>query len=74
MQRCPNILGNADGLISAPEQATAEEAREEKHAIVPLRTGASHMQLIEEPVKVEERRRKLVKDESRSVEVDKRTL
>ena len=74
MQCGPDVLGDADGLIGAPEQATAEEAREEKHAIVPLRTGAGHVQLIEEPVEVKKGGRELVEDESRAVEVDKRTL
>ena len=74
MQCCPDVLGDADGLIGAPEQATAEEATEEKHAIIPLRTGAGHVQLIEEPVKVEKGRRELVEDKGRAVEVDKRTL
>ena len=74
MQCCPDILEDANGLIGAPEQATAEEASEEEHAIIPLRTGAGHVQLIEEPVKVEERRGELVEDKSRAVEVDKRTL
>lgn len=74
MQCCPDVLGDADRLIRAPEQATAEEAREEKHAIVPLRSGAGHVQLIEEPVKVEEGRGELVEDKGRAVEVDKRSL
>ena len=74
MQRCPDVLGDADGLIGAPEQATAEEASEEEHAIIPLRPGAGHVQLIEEPVKVEEGRGELVEDKRRTVEVDKRTL
>ena len=74
MQRCPDVLGDADGLIGAPEQATAEEAGEEKHAIVPLRSGAGHVQLIEEPVKVEEGRGELVENKRRAVEVDKWSL
>ena len=74
MQCRPDILVNADGLISAPEQATAKEAGEEEHAIVPLRPGSSHVKLIEEPVKVEEGGGQLVEDEGRAVEVDERSL
>lgn len=74
MQRSPNILGDADRLIGAPEQATAEKAGEEEHAIVPLRSGAGHVKFIEEPVKVEEGGGELVEDEGGAVEVDERPL
>lgn len=74
MQGRPDVLGDADRLIGAPEQATAEKAGEEEHAVVPLGAGAGHVQLIEEPVKVEEGRGELVEDKRRAVEVDKRSL
>ena len=54
MQSRPDILGDADRLIGAPEQAAAEEAGEQEHTVVPLRSGAGHVELVEEPVEVEE--------------------
>lgn len=74
MQCRPDVLGDADRLIGAPEQATAEKAGEEEHAVIPLRAGAGHVELIEEPVEIEERGGKLVEDEGRAVEVDERSL
>ncbi len=74
MQCRPDVLGDTDRLIGAPEQATAKEAGEEEHAVVPLGSGAGHVQFIEEPVKVEERRGELVEDEGGAVEIDKRSL
>ena len=74
MQCRPDVLGDADGLVRAPQQATAEEAREEEDAVVPLGAGAGHVQLVEEPVEVEEGGRELVEDEGGAVEVDKGSL
>ena len=74
MQCRPNVLIDADRLVCAPEQAAAEEAGEEKHAIVPLRSRAGHVEFIEEPVKIEERGGELVEDERRAVKVDERSL
>ena len=74
MQCRPNVLVNADRLICAPEQAAAEKAGEEKHAIVPLRSGAGHVEFIEEPVKIEERGGELVEDECGAVKVDEWSL
>ena len=74
MQRGPDVLGHADGLIGAPEQAAAEEAGEEEDAVVPLGSRTGHVELVEEPVEVEKGGGELVEDEGGAVEVDKRTL
>ena len=74
MESGPDVLRDADGLVGAPEQATAEEAGEEKDAVVPLGSGAGHVQFVEEPVEVEKGGREFVEDEGRAVEIDKGTL
>lgn len=74
MQCRPNVLGDTDRLIGAPDQSTAEEAGEKEHTVVPLGPGAGHVKFIEEPVKIEEGRGELVEDEGRAVEVDERSL
>lgn len=52
MQRGPDVLVDADGLVGAPEEAAAEEAAEEEHAVVPLGARAGHVEFVEEPVEV----------------------
>ena len=74
MQRGPDVLGHADGLVGAPEEAAAEEAGEEEDAVVPLGAGAGHVELVEEPVEVEEGGGELVEDEGGAVEVDEWAL
>ena len=74
VQRGPDVLRHADGLVGAPEQAAAEEAGEEEDAVVPLGAGAGHVELVEEPVEVEEGGGEFVEDEGGAVEVDKGTL
>lgn len=69
MQRGPDVLGDADALIGAPEEATAEEGGEEEETVVPLRAGASHVEFVEEPVEVEKGGGELVEDEGWAVEV-----
>lgn len=54
VQADPDVLIYSDGLVGAPEQAAAEEAREEEQAIVPLVDGTGHVQFVEEPVEVKE--------------------
>lgn len=70
----PHVLVHARGLISAPDETAAEEGREEHDAVVELGTGASHVELVEEPVEVQERRRELIEDEGAAVVVDERPL
>ena len=74
MQCGPDVLVYADGLVGAPEEAAAEEAAEEQDPVVPLGPGAGHVQLVEEPVEVEEGGGELVEDERWAVEVDEGAL
>lgn len=52
MQGVPDVLVDAHGLIGAPDEAAAEECEEEDNAIIELGLGASHVELVEEPVEV----------------------
>lgn len=63
LQRGPDILIHIDGLPSSPDESTGEECEEEQHAVVPLGFAPGHVELVEEPVEVQERRRELVEDE-----------
>ncbi len=70
----PDVGVHADGLVAAPDEAAAEEGGEQQEAVVPLRAGAGHVQLVEEPVEVEEGGGELVEDEGGAVEVDEWSL
>lgn len=70
----PDILVHSDGLVGAPDEAAGEEDEEEEEAVVQLEAGAGEIELVEEPVDVEERRGELVEDEGRGVEVDEGAL
>ena len=74
VQPRPDVLIHPDTLVCTPQQPTAEERDEEYDAIIPLRLRARHLQLVEEPVHVEEGRGDLIEDERRAVEIDKRSL
>lgn len=74
MQRGPDVLGDADALIGAPEEAAAEEGGEEEEAVVPLGAGAGHVEFVEEPVEVEEGGGDFIEDEGWAVEVYERSL
>ncbi len=70
----PDVGVHADGLVAAPDEAAAEEGGEQQEAVVPLRAGPGHVQLVEEPVEVEEGGGELVENESGAVEVDEGSL
>lgn len=74
MQRGPDILIHADGLVGSPDEATAEEGRQQDDAVVPLVFGARQVQLVEEPVDVEEWGGELVEDERGTIEIEEGSL
>lgn len=73
-QSLPHVHVDVCGLPGSPDETAEEEREEQQHPVVPLRTAAGHVDLVEEPVDVEERGRELVEDESRGVEVDEGSL
>lgn len=74
MNGAPHVLVDNSGLPGAPDQAAAEEGDEEGDAVVQLDAGARHVELVAEPVDVEEGGRELVEDEGRGVEVEEGSL
>jgi len=70
----PDVLVHADGLVGAPDEAAGEEDEEEEEAVVELEAGAGEVELVEEPVDVEEGGGELVEDEGWGVEVDEGAL
>ena len=74
MQRGPDVLIHANTLVGAPEEAAAEEAAQEKDAVVPLGAGAGHVELVEEPVEVQEGGGEFIEDECWAVEIEERAL
>ena len=52
MQGSPNVLVDAEGLVSSPDETGEEEGGKEEKPVVPLCAGAGHVELIEEPVDV----------------------
>ena len=69
MQRGPDVLVHADGLVGAPDEAAGEEHEEEHDAVVPLVFGACEVDFVEEPVDVEKRGGEFVEDEGGAVEI-----
>lgn len=74
VQRGPDILIHADGLVGAPDEAAAEEGGEQDDAIIPLVFRAGQVQLVKEPVDVEKRGRELVENKCWAVKVKKGPL
>ena len=74
MERGPDVLVDADGLVGAPDEAAGEEGDGQEDAVVELRLGARPAEFVEEPVEVEKGRRELVEDEGGAVEVDEGPL
>lgn len=70
----PAILVYAERLVRAPQKATAEKRAEEHDAVIPLRLGPSHLQLVKKPVKVEERGGQLVENKGGGVVVHEGSL
>ena len=72
--RTVDIAEDQVAAVVAPDNATAEEGRSEECAVDSLVDGAGEVELVAEPVNVEERARKLVQKEDRSVVVEERAL
>lgn len=69
-----DIGEDADGLVGAEDEAGAEEGDEEDDAVVELDFGAREVELVAEPVDVEEGGGELVEDEDGGVGVDEGAL
>jgi len=69
-----DIVEDQVAAVVAPDNATAEEGRGEECAVDSLVDGAREVELVAEPVNVEERARKLVQKEHRGVVVEERAL
>lgn len=74
VQSSPYILIDADRLVGTPDESATEEGKEEHESVVELSLRSSHIELIEEPVEVQEWRGEFVKDERAAIVVDKRSL
>jgi hypothetical protein len=61
-------------LIGPPDEAAAEECHKQTDSIVELDFGASEIQLVAEPVDVQEGGGEFVEDEDRAVVVEERAL
>lgn len=70
----PHVPVDKDGLPRSPNKAAPEEREEQHHAIVPLEVTSSHVELIKEPVNIEEGAGELVENEHGRVEVDEGSL
>lgn len=70
----PHVPVHQDGLPAPPENTAAEEDRQEGHAVVPLGATTGHVDLVEEPVDIEEGAGELVQDEDRGIVVEERPL
>lgn len=54
LQRIPHVPIDHDRLPGTPYKTAAEEYREKEHAVVPLSAAAGHVDLVKEPVDIEE--------------------
>ena len=72
--RTVDIIEDQIAAVVAPDDATAEEGRSEECAVNSLVDRASQVELVAEPVDVQERARKLVQKEDRGIVVEERTL
>jgi hypothetical protein len=70
----PHVAIKIDGLVPAPADATTEEARHQEYAVDKLHLSPRESRLIQKPMHVEKRRRKLVQHEVDSVIIGKRAL
>ena len=69
-----DVREDVDGVQHAPYETGEEEGGDEDDAVEPLVVCAGQVQLVEEPVDVEEGGRELVEDEDGAVVVDKGAL
>lgn len=52
---CPYVAKDAYGLIGSVDEAAGEEAKQEHETIVELRARPGHVELVHEPMKIQER-------------------
>jgi hypothetical protein len=69
-----DIVEDQVAAVVAPDDAAAEEGRSEECAVDSLVDGTREVELVAEPVNVEERARKLVQKEHRGVVVEEWAL
>lgn len=69
-----DILEDQDTAVVAPDETAAKEGRSEESTVDGLVDRAGEIELIAEPVNVQERARKLVQEEYRRIVVEERTL
>ena len=69
-----HVAEHGERRVRSPDEATAEEGGEEEDAVGELEVGAGPVELVEEPVDVEERGGKFVEDKGWSVKVDEGSL
>jgi hypothetical protein len=68
------VIKHREGGVCAPDKTATEEGGEEENAVGELEVGTGLVELVEEPVDVEERGGELIEDESWTVEVDEGSL
>ena len=69
-----NVVEHGEGGVRAPNETAAEEGAEEEDTVGELEAGTGFVELVEEPVDVEEGGGKFVEDEGWTVEVDEGSL
>jgi hypothetical protein len=69
-----HVIKHSEGGVCAPDKTTAEEGGEEENAVGELEVGTGLVELVEEPMDVEERGGEFIEDERWTVEVDERSL
>lgn len=74
MQCKPDVLIHFDGLVGSPNKTAGPKSADKDDAVDELRNRPGHAEFVHEPVDVEERGRKFVKDEVEAVVVHKRPL
>lgn len=70
----PNVTESVVRLVVTKNQAGEEESEQEQNAVVKLEFCASHVDLVKEPVNVEERSGQLPKNKDAAVVVNKWSL
>lgn len=69
-----HVIKYGEGGVRAPYKTTAKEGGEEEDAVGELKVRTGLVELVEEPVDVEERGGEFIEDEGWSIEVDEGSL
>jgi len=69
-----HVIKHGQGGVRAPDKTAAEEGGEKENAVGELEVGTGFIELVEEPVDIEEGGGEFIEDEGWSVEVDERSL